>query len=431
MKEYKNAQAWSLSACLISEIAVTKVIEKLTIDNFSEPELGNIFKAINSLFSKNTKIDILTLSSEMKKLGMEVNEGWLYTDFEDAVFSDDHIDEHIDIILKYTLKNNVKKLTAKITNKVGANEPIKDTIDFARESFMNIDTNNEEFVFTAQEAVMSAIKQTDNIHNNKVQVGLQTNIYDLNKKVIFKPADLIVIAAKKSVGKTVLLNQIAFFNARKGNKGVLINLEMRKEDIINREIARVGEIDYADISMGKMNKEQLERYQKASEEISQYPIIISTKRGLTVTQIHSKLLMFKNKLGRLDFVIIDYIQKIRTPKGHSRQRELASLSDEFGAMAQHFNCPFFIGSQVNHEGITREAEDLENDADVVLKLRREVFEYKSKFIKTTQFPQKDGLNMPEDYATLQITKNRNGRTGGIELRSALAFQRFEDWFKTP
>jgi len=125
MKEYKNAQALALSACLISEVAVTKVIEKLTIDNFSEPELRNIFKAINSLFSKNTKIDILTLSSEIKKLGMEVSESWLYKDFEDAVYSDDHIDEHIDLISKYTLMNNVKKLTAKINNKVGANEPIE------------------------------------------------------------------------------------------------------------------------------------------------------------------------------------------------------------------------------------------------------------------------------------------------------------------
>ena len=133
----------------------------------------------------------------------------------------------------------------------------------------------------------------------------------------------------------------------------------------------------------------------------------------------------KNKLGKLDLVVIDYIQKIKTPKGHSRQRELADASEEIGTMAQHFDCPFFVGSQVNHEGITREAEDLENDADIVLKLRRPKFEYNSKFNKS-------GHSEPDcadDYATLQITKNRNGKTGGIELRSMLEFQRFEDWEK--
>ena len=206
-------------------------------------------------------------------------------------------------------------------------------------------------------------------------------------------------------------------------------MEMTKEELVNREIARIGSIDYADISMGKMNKDQMEKYQTAGEEISQYPVIISTKRGLTLPQIHSKLLMIKNNLGKVDFVIIDYIQLIKTPKGHSRQRELAEISNELKGMAQDFNCPFIVLSQVNHEGITREAEDLENDADIVLKLRRPVFEHKSKFIKTTQFPQLNGDDMPNDYATLQITKNRNGRTGGIELRSMLEFQRFEDWNK--
>jgi len=139
--------------------------------------------------------------------------------------------------------------------------------------------------------------------------------------------------------------------------------------------------------------------------------------------------MMRNKLGNLDFIVIDYIQKIRTPKGHSRQRELADVSEELGVLAQDFDCPVFALSQVNHDGITREAEDMENDADVVLKLRREVFEHKSKFVKTTKFPQLNGVDMPEDYSVIQITKNKNGKTGGVELRSMLQFQRFEDWNK--
>jgi replicative DNA helicase len=178
-----------------------------------------------------------------------------------------------------------------------------------------------------------------------------------------------------------------------------------------------------------MDSEQFTRYQKASEEFAKYPILYSLKRGLTFPQIKSKLIMMKNKLGRLDFIVIDYVQKIRTPKGHSRQRELADVSEELGVLAQEFDCPLFALSQVNDGGRTREAEDLENDADIVLKLRREVFEYRSLFIKTDKFPKLNGENMPEDYATLQITKNKNGRTGGVELRSKLEYQRFEDWDK--
>lgn len=427
MREYQNSCAWALAACLISEVAVTKIIDNLTEDNFMDSELRNIFNAISNLFAKNIKIDIVTIISELKKLGLEHNESWLYADFDGAILTDSHIDEHIRIIKEHILTLNTKKITSEINNKIGINEDITEIIDFACKRFMNIDNNQEDFVFTSQEAVLSAMKQTEHIHTNKVQIGLQTDIYELNKKVLFKAGNLIVIAAKKSVGKSVFASQFGFFNARKGKYGVMFNMEMTKEELMNREIARISSIDYADISMGKMNKEQMERYQIAGEEISQYPVIISTKRGLTLPQIHSKLLMFKNRLSKLDFVVIDYIQLIKTPKGHSRQRELAEISNELKGMAQYFNCPFVVLSQVNHEGITREAEDLENDADIVLKLRRPVFEHKSKFIKTTQFPQLNGDDMPYDYATLQITKNRNGRTGGVELRAVLENQRFEEW----
>ena len=424
----KNAEASIISACMFSELAVTKSIEKLTAEDFRDITHRNMFEAISDLFNDNKSIDMLTIADRMTENGKEVDMLHL-NDISDLVMLDTSIDSHIDIVKNNTLKVEAKKITAEVNNKIGSDEDITKVIDYAREEFMNIDNNQEDFVFTSQEAVIEAMKQTQHIHTNKVQIGLQTDIYELNKKVLFKAGNLIVVAAKKSVGKSVLASQFGFHNARKGKNGVMFNMEMTKEELVNREIARVGTIDYADISMGKMNAEQMVRYQEAGEEISKYPVIISTKRGITLPQIHSKLLMFKNKLNSLDFVVIDYIQLIKTPKGHSRQRELAEISNELKGMAQYFDCPFIVLSQVNHEGITREAEDLENDADIVLKLRRPVFEHKSKFVKTTQFPQLNGEDMPDDYATLQITKNRNGRTGGVELRSMLEFQRFEDWQK--
>jgi len=429
VKEYKNAQGLALSACLISEVAITKVMDKLELNNFSVPALRDVFQAICSLFIKNTKIDVVTLATEMKQLGLQFDKLWLYDEFDGAVGFDSNIDDHIKIILNHTLTINAKKITAKINNKIIENEPINETIDFALEEFMNINKEDAINVFNSQEAVLDTVKKTQKINSSKVQIGLQTDIYDLNKIVIFKKQNVIILAAKKSVGKSALMSQIVFFNARKGMCGGMILLEGTINDLTNREIARIGSIDYGDITRGKMDSEQFTRYQKASEEFAKYPILYSLKRGLTFPQIKSKLIMMKNKLGRLDFIVIDYVQKIRTPKGHSRQRELADVSEELGVLAQEFDCPLFALSQVNDGGRTREAEDLENDADIVLKLRREVFEYRSLFIKTDKFPKLNGENMPEDYATLQITKNKNGRTGGVELRSKLEYQRFEDWDK--
>ena len=424
----KNAEASIISACMFSELAVTKSIEKLTAEDFRDITHRNMFEAISDLFNDNKSIDMLTIADRMTENGKEVDMLHI-NDISDLVMLDTSIDSHIDIVKKNTLTINTKKITAEIGNKIARNEDIAEVIDYGREEFMNIDTKDKNLTFTAEEAAMTAVQQTQEIQTNKVQIGLQTDIYELNKFVIFKKQEVVVVAAKKSVGKSALLSQFALYNARKGKRGAFIMLEGTASSLTNREISRIGSIDYGDITMGRMNAEQMERYREASEIFSKYPILISTERGLTFPQIHSKLVTFKNILGRLDWIVIDYIQKIKTNKGHSRQRELADLSEEFTTMAQHFDCPTFIGSQVNHEGITREAEDLENDADIVLKLRRPVFEHKSKFVKTTQFPQLNGDDMPNDYATLQITKNRNGRTGGVELRSMLEFQRFEDWQK--
>lgn len=428
MENYKNAQGWALAACLDSEYAVTRVIENLEERNFSEVLLRNIFTCINSLFAKNVQIDAVTLLDEMKEKNFDFDRGWMLTKFMDSAgYSDSGVDDHIKIIKKHTLNLDVKILNSKIMGKIGDGNNIHEVIDYARDGYMNIDKAEDNFISDVPEAVVSAMKEVEKNHVNKVQTGLQSNIYNLNKKVLFKKGNLIIIAAKKSVGKTALANQIAFFNASQGKKGAIFNLEMSKEDLVNREIARVSGIDLADITMGRMNSEQFKLYQNAAESIMNYNVKISTKRGLTLPQIHSRSTIFKNQLGGLDFIIIDYMQKIRTLRGHSRQSELATLSEEIGVLAQHFGCPIFALSQVNHEGITREAEDLENDADIVLKLRRPMFEFLSKYSKDSQKPKLDGGEMPENYSLLKITKNRNGKTGTIILRAVLENQKFEEW----
>ena len=145
----KNAEAFVLSACMDSELAVTKTIENLIESDFTELSHRNLFTAIQSLFNKNSKIDMLTIMDEMNKLNLEYDVGFI-NEVSDLVLTDSHIDTHISIVKEHSLMLNVKRINAEIGNKIGANEPINNTIDFARESFMNIDSKDEDFIFSAE-----------------------------------------------------------------------------------------------------------------------------------------------------------------------------------------------------------------------------------------------------------------------------------------
>lgn len=425
---HKNAEASILSACFISEIAITKTLEKLNENDFTTVQHRYIFKAINSLFNKNKPIDLVTTMQEMENLNLDCDR-LLINEISDIAMTDNHIDEHIKIVQKHTMRTNTSKITNNIQGQLRENEDIDGIIDYARNQFLGIDQEEQPNIYTAMEGVGLAIEESEKNSKDDTEIGMQSNIFELNRKVIFKKQNLVIIAAKKSVGKSALVNQIVFHNASKGKKGAIIALEGTIEDAYNREIARVGSIDYSDITMGRMDDRELDEYRKTAEKVAEYPVIISTKRGLTFQQIHAKLKRMEMQLKDLDFIVVDYIQKVRTPKNYSRQRELAELSEKLSTMAQEFDCPLFALSQVNHEGITREAEDLENDADIVLKLRRPMFEYRSKFSKNHRKPTLDGDEMPDDFASVHITKNKNGETGEVRLKAVLEYQRFESWDK--
>ena len=206
----KNEQLWVLSACLISENAVTAVIDKMKLEDFTVPELRNIFNAINSLFSKNRKIDVSTLIDELQKLGLKYDESWIRAEFDFAISSDSLVGEHIKIVKEGTLKISLKKITAWINNEIAKGRDVVEIINEAREKFMNIDTTEDKHDFTPAEAVSKTLKHTQETIASGKPVGLRTYIPELDEYMIMKKGDLIIIGALTGAGKTMLANQIGF-----------------------------------------------------------------------------------------------------------------------------------------------------------------------------------------------------------------------------
>lgn len=415
----RNAESAILSACFISEQAVSRVIEDLTIDDFTDQDHKDIFNCILNLFNRNDKIDIITVISEKDRQKYHV-ENLLINQISDIVLSDSNLTSHIKIVKEEKLKKNMKILVNNVNTQLNQDFNINETINFAREQLLSIDVNENKNDYNAMESVSLTIKETDKAIETNKPVGLSTYIKDVDSYIIMKAGNLITIAAKKGVGKTLLANQIGFENAFRGKKIVFFTMEMEVPELINRELSRRAKIDLSDINHGKFTN--IEKYSFQAEVISRFDFIIDDTGKQSMSNIHSKLVKYKTKMKGLDLVIVDYIQLMKGGKGESRQQRLADISGNMKVLAKHFKVPVIILSQLNHDGITREAEDIENDSNIVLKLRRPFYEG-VKSIKRNGIV----LEPEEYYAQLWISKNRSGRTGKVNLYFDGAHQSFEGW----
>lgn len=419
----RNVESAILSACFISEESISKVVEQLTANDFTYKTHKEIFYCILNLFNRNEKIDLITVIAEKDKQKYNI-ENHDINEIADIVMTDTHIDSHIKLLQENTLKRNMKKFVLNLNNQLNEGNDINETIDTARETLMQIDTSNRKNDYTAMEAVLETVGQIEASMKSGKPVGLSTYIHDLDYYIIMKPGNLITIASKKGVGKTMLANQIGFENAFKDKKVVFFTMEMEVQELINREISRRAKINLSDINHGKV--EEIDRYNFEADVISSFSFIIDDNGKQTVPKIHSKLIKYQNKLKGLDLVIIDYIQLMKGGTGDSRQQRLADTSGNLKALAKYFKVPVIILSQLNHEGITREAEDIENDSDIVLKLRRPYYE-EQKEIKREIDGEYKAVVPEENFAQLRVTKNRSGRTGKIDLTFMGQYQSFFGW----
>jgi len=416
-----NAEAGIISACMITDEAVSKAMEHLTPNDFNYPTHKEIFACICNLFNQNKKVDIVSIIYEKDKQKLKIDNGKI-NEISDVVLSDSNLDSHIKILRECNLKNTIEDFAINLKEQFKKDTDIIKILDNAREKLMSINTSERKNDYTAMQAVVNTIGQIEKAMKSNRPVGLSTYIHDLDCYIIMKPGNLITIASKKGVGKTMLANQIGFENAFKNKKVVFFTMEMEADEIINREIARRATIDLSDINHGIIH--DMDRYSYQANIISSFHIIIDDSGKQTVSQIHSKIIKYKNRLKGLDLVIVDYIQLMKGGTGDSRQQRLADISANMKALAKHFKVPIIILSQLNHEGITREAEDIENDSDIVLKLSRPFYEEIKKI-------KRDGeqIEPEENYASVRVSKNRSGRTGKINLWFNGRHQNFAGWEK--
>jgi len=426
------AESSVLSAMMIGDEPTATAID--LIDNFnwfSKREHRIIFSTLSKMFEERVRIDTVSLIYRLRDDNTiaEIG-GELYINhLSNYVLSPTGISQHIQLIRREWLAREVILISKDIIRKVNSKKPIDTVLNTAREKLLNIDNSKDKHEYSSGDAVKQALKQTeDNITSGK-PVGLKTYIHDLDNFIIMKPGNLITIGGNSGSGKTMLANQIAFRNVLEDKRICFFNMEMEVIEIINREISRQSRIDLADINHGRI-KDDIEKYNYHASVLSDNIFNIDDNGIQTISKIHSRLIKYRNKMGGLDLVVIDYFQLIGGGVGETRQQQLGQISRSLKALAKHFQVPIIILSQLNADGKTRESKDLFQDSDIVALLFRPAFDgYQTHLRQGVNKIKRDGeWIVPEPhFSIVDIAKNRGGRTGSIRISFDGAHQQFNGW----
>ena len=433
-REYPHdleAERSLLGSMLISKEACDEVIGIATPNDFYLDSHRLLFEAMQALNNQRKPIDVVTLTSYLmdnKQLDKIGGVDYLLQ-LSESVPTTAHCGYYLRILNeKALLRNLINKSTEIINKAYGEIEDLNEFINDAEKEFLDVtrDRNAGEFK-TVQEVVQNV---TDRIvmlqQSGQAISGVKTKYYDLDRLTSgFQKGDLIILAARPSVGKTALALNIGFNVSENSDEAVaLFSLEMPAEQLIQRIICAVGSINSEAIRNGSILRENSDRYYAAADKVSRCNLFIDDTPSIKVGEIAAKCRRLKQEQG-LKLVIVDYLQLISgsTRNRESRQQEVSEISRQLKALARELNVPVLALSQLSRSvekrdnkrpvlSDLRESGAIEQDADIVAFIHREDYQ-KAEKEKETQ-----------GATDLIIAKHRNGPTGEVKLVFLKNFSKF-------
>ncbi|HEX3075209.1 MAG TPA: replicative DNA helicase [Ignavibacteriales bacterium] len=424
-----------LGAMLIDKEAVPKVVELLSPSSFYMKEHQIIFEAMLSLFNANEPIDTVSLYEELKKRSaLESCGGAVYiSKLSQNIASAANVEYHAKIILeKHILRSIIESSldTAKLA--YSNTEDAFDLLDEAeRKIFQIAEEHFKKSYKQMDRAVKEAMEYIESIHSNQAQsFSVPTGFYQLDDLLGgFQKSDLIIIAARPSMGKTAFALSLAR-NAAIDHKVpvAIFSLEMATVQIVIRMLCSEAKIDIHSVRSGKLPDKDGQKLSRNIHKLSEAPIYIDDSPAQTILEIRSKVRRLKAEKN-VGLVIIDYLQLMTvSSKMESREREISHISRSLKSLAKELNIPVVALAQLNRAvearndkrpmlSDLRESGSIEQDADVVLFIHRP--EYYGLLTD------KDG-NSNQGIAEVIVGKQRNGPTGDARLMFIKEHGRFEN-----
>ncbi len=415
MPHNKEAEQSVLGSMLLNRECVTTAFEFLTENDFYIEANKKIFIAMLSLFNRNVPIDLVTVSDELTaSSALEAVGGVQYLSYLASTLpTTANIEQHINIIREKSLRRRLADVAQKIKDQsldVSANAG--DVADIAGKLIFDALDNKSNNMLHIKDVLIDTHENLTAIYNNKGELtGVPTGIKTLDRELNgLQKSDLIILAARPSVGKTSFALNIAANAAIKGNVPVAIfSLEMSATQLATRIMSSEMCIDNAHLSSGELNDDDWEKIAYALNSLGRAPIYISEKTAVKVSDIRAACRRLKAEHG-LGLIVIDYLQLMQGDRAESRQQEVADMSRSLKILAKELNVPILTLSQLSRASEKRsedtspklsdlrESGSIEQDADIVMFLYRD---------------DKDPEN--RNAIKLNIAKNRSGSLRTIDL----------------
>ncbi len=423
-----EAEQSVIGSMIMDREAIGIALENVDEEDFYQPDLKTIFESIVYLYQHNQPVDLVTLKTRLNDLGqLDMVGGIEYiSKLAISVPTSAHVEQYAKIVKeKSILRKLIKSGQEIIADGFDGKEKLETILNSAEERIFNIIQGRKTGEFTNISKIISdSLDMISEAYLNKGQVtGIPTGFPDLDHKTAgLQPSDLVLIAARPSMGKTAFAINVAQHAAVKENKSVAIfSLEMSKEQLARRMLCTQGLVDAQKVRIGDLTEEEWLSLIDASTVVGQSPIYIDDTPGLSVNEIRAKCRKLKLEKG-LDLILIDYLQLMSgNGKKDSRQQEISEISRGLKGLAREMNAPVIALSQLSRACETRtdhrpilsdlrESGAIEQDADIVMFLYRDEYYHEDSEAK--------------NQAELIIAKQRNGQTGTVHLAWLGSYTKF-------
>lgn len=426
MPQSIEAEMSVLGAMILDNEVISLVIPILNKLSFYKTAHRELYQAIVDVYDKGQPVDLVVLREELKKRSLLEKVGGVeyLMELEEAVPTIGNVEYYANIVREKAIKRNLIEVAATIQKQ--SFEESTDTehlLDASERAIFDITQRKFNAASTKlNEILKETFSRIENLHDRQSRLtGLSAGFYDLDDITCgLQPSELIIVAARPSMGKTSLvLNVVEHVGVVEKKPVVIFSLEMSAQQVAQNMLCSHARIDAHKLRMGFLDDKQWSDLSYGLGSLSEAPIFIDDTPGLTVLEMRAKARRLKAQYD-IQLVAVDYLQLMESSREENRQQEISVISRRLKSLARELKIPVIAVSQLNRSVESREGHrprmsdlresgSIEQDADVIVLLHRDNY----------YDPDKDNT------AELIIAKQRNGPTGVVKLTFLSHFMRFE------
>ena len=415
-----EAEKSVVGSMIMDKDAIVSAMEILIKEDFYHQQYGVLFDAMVELYSKGQPVDLITLQNKLKEkdVPQEISSLEFVADLVREVPTSANIKYYSNIVKEYAVKRKLVRVMGDIENECYAGkESLESILDKTEHDvFALLSSRSGGDYVPIRQVVMNALEKIEKASKLSGSVtGISTGFLDLDYRTAgLQPSDLILVAARPSMGKTAFVLNIAQHVAFKEKKACAIfSLEMSKEQLVNRMFSLEAGVDAQKLRVGNLSDQEWQQLVEGAGTIGESRLIIDDTPGISISELRSKCRKYKLEVG-LDIIIIDYLQLMSGSgrSSDSRQQEISDISRSLKALARELNVPVVALSQLSraveqrpdHRPMLsdlRESGAIEQDADVVMFIYRDDYYNKDTELK--------------GISEIIIAKQRNGPIGTVNL----------------